>query len=120
MDRDTIRQRLLERKAEIEETVEAARATGQFDEMRDDTTGEFDPDDAADVGSETFEREQTFSIMVSAEERVREVEAALERLEKGSYGRCEMCNTEIPPARLEAKPEARFCVEHQDEISRVG
>ena len=39
-----------------------------------------------------------------------EVVGALERLEAGTYGRCERCGNEIAPERLEAIPTARLCV----------
>ncbi|MGH2927373.1 MAG: TraR/DksA family transcriptional regulator, partial [Solirubrobacteraceae bacterium] len=39
-----------------------------------------------------------------------EVEAAIDRLAKGSYGNCELCGQPISPARLEAKPAARRCI----------
>jgi hypothetical protein len=44
--------------------------------------------------------------------RLEEVEAALRRLERGSYGRCEQCGVELEDARLEADPLARHCGEH--------
>lgn len=40
------------------------------------------------------------------------VRHALARLEKGSYGTCEVCGTPIPEGRLEARPWATTCVRH--------
>ncbi len=45
-----------------------------------------------------------------------EVEHALAKLERGSYGLCERCGRPIPLARLRALPEARYDVEHQAEV----
>jgi hypothetical protein len=42
-------------------------------------------------------------------EAVREIDAALERLLKGAYGKCERCRKAIPVARLRALPATRFC-----------
>ena len=39
-----------------------------------------------------------------------EVEHALEKFDRGTYGTCENCGSEIPEARLEAKPAARLCI----------
>jgi RNA polymerase-binding transcription factor DksA len=39
------------------------------------------------------------------------VEAALERIEAGNYGNCELCGREIPKQRLDALPQAATCVE---------
>lgn len=43
-------------------------------------------------------------------EALRDVDAALDRIDAGEYGRCEDCGTAIPEARLTARPEARRCV----------
>lgn len=49
---------------------------------------------------------------------LREVEAALHRIETGAYGICQECEEPISIKRLDAVPWARFCVKCQDEISR--
>ena len=41
-----------------------------------------------------------------------EVERALAKLDDGTYGRCETCGEAITPARLEAMPATRFCIDH--------
>jgi DnaK suppressor protein len=46
----------------------------------------------------------------SAEQRRRDVDAALARLAEGTYGRCERCDARIPAARLLALPETRHCL----------
>jgi RNA polymerase-binding transcription factor DksA len=50
------------------------------------------------------------SSQVTAERGEAEVERALGKLEGGSYGVCENCGEPIAPARLEAKPAARHCI----------
>jgi len=45
-------------------------------------------------------------------ETLGEVAEAIGRLEKGSYGRCEVCGEAVEPARLEAMPATRFCIKH--------
>lgn len=67
----------------------------------------------ADLGTETFERERDLSLLDALERELRELETALERIDDGSYGICEACGDGIADARLEAKPAARFCVEHE-------
>jgi RNA polymerase-binding transcription factor DksA len=87
------------------------------DESEDDSTGELSHLDqhAADVGSETFEREKEFSILEEVEAEMADVERALRRLEEGTYGRCEVCRQAIAEERLEVLPAARFCLTHQSE-----
>ncbi|MEA2452811.1 MAG: DnaK suppressor protein [Actinomycetota bacterium] len=67
----------------------------------------------ADAGSETFEREKDMAIVSNLEEQISEVEAALKRLEEGTYGTCEKCGKPIGDERLEVVPTARYCVEDQ-------
>ena len=61
----------------------------------------------ADLGSETFEREKDLSILESLEDELAEVEAALRRLDEGTYGIDEVTGERIDPERLDARPEAR-------------
>lgn len=49
---------------------------------------------------------------------LREVEAALHRIEAGTYGTCQECEEPISIKRLDAVPWARFCVKCQEDISR--
>ena len=49
----------------------------------------------------------------AAQQRRRQVEAALSRVEEGEYGECLGCGEEIDPRRLEAHPDAALCVECQ-------
>jgi RNA polymerase-binding protein DksA len=67
-------------------------------------------DDQADAGSKTFEREQELSIANNRRDLMTQVERALERLDKGTYGRCESCSQPIPKPRLQAFPSATLCV----------
>lgn len=68
----------------------------------------------ADQGTETFEREKDLSLKLSAQEDLRQIEAALRRIERGSYGICERCGQPIGMARLEAVPWAVLCIACQE------
>jgi DnaK suppressor protein len=57
-----------------------------------------------------FEREQLAGLRAQAREQLRELDAALERVRAGNYGRCEQCGQPIGQARLTALPAARLCV----------
>jgi RNA polymerase-binding transcription factor DksA len=71
-----------------------------------------------DIGSEVFEHEKNVSILEQIDDQISEVDAALERLEAGSYGRCQACGEPIEPARLEERPYTRFCLEDQRRVER--
>lgn len=57
-----------------------------------------------------FERAQTLALLAQARLSLAEVIAAVERLDAGSYGRCEECGATISSERLAARPAARHCV----------
>lgn len=65
----------------------------------------------ADSGQVTAERGEVEALVGSLLETLREVEHALAKFEEGTYGKCEVCGSDIAPARLEAKPAARSCIE---------
>ena len=73
-------------------------------------------DDEHDPEGQTiaYERSQLAAITAQTRDRLDEVEAALERVSDGTYGRCEVCGEPIPLARLEARPAARTCVRHAE------
>jgi RNA polymerase-binding transcription factor DksA len=99
---------------------EREKLQGMVAELRTETrqeangqTGELSSYDQhpADLGSETFEREKDLSILESLEDELAEVEAALRRLDEGTYGIDEVTGERIDPERLDARPEARTNVD---------
>jgi DnaK suppressor protein len=67
----------------------------------------------ADTATELSDADREIAIIEAAGDQRAQVVAALARLDDGSYGRCVDCGREIPPARLEVRPEAARCVEDQ-------
>lgn len=65
----------------------------------------------ADSSQVTAERGEVEALAGSLRESLGDVEAALVKLDDGGFGVCEGCGQPIPPARLEAKPAARLCME---------
>lgn len=64
----------------------------------------------ADIGSEVFEREKDAGLLELYEFELEKVRDALERLEAGQYGICELCGKDIDPARLERMPHTTLCI----------
>ena len=64
----------------------------------------------ADVGTDNYENENILGLMDSERKILVEIYDALSRIEEGTYGICEGHNEQIPKARLEAIPWARYCV----------
>ncbi|MBY8870599.1 TraR/DksA C4-type zinc finger protein [Micromonospora sp. PLK6-60] len=57
-----------------------------------------------------FERAQVTALLADARRRLAELDAALDRLDAGTYGTCERCGSPIPAERLAVRPSARTCV----------
>ena len=68
-------------------------------------------DNFADSASATAERAETLTLIEQANQRLADVERALERIDDGLYGTCERCGKPIAPSRLEARPMSVRCVE---------
>lgn len=75
-----------------------------------------EPGDAQDLASDEARRTLALRRQQHEEARLREVEAALRRMDDGSYGTCEESGDEIPFARLRAEPTTRYTVEAQEQV----
>jgi DnaK suppressor protein len=74
--------------------------------------------DFEDTAVDFLETQQEQSIGVNERALLTEVEAALKRIEDGTYGRCVDCGKFIPEKRLEAIPWASRCVEDQAKLEQ--
>jgi RNA polymerase-binding transcription factor DksA len=120
MNSDEARSRLLTERVRIEELRGAAnRLTADAQEAteRELSSAEQHP---AELASETIGLEIDHSVLQHAELELEELEAAVKRVDSGSYGNCEACGKPISEARLEAIPTARFCVEDQAKQDKNG
>jgi RNA polymerase-binding protein DksA len=69
----------------------------------------------ADLGSETYELGRQLALDRHQDKQMKEVQVALERIEKGTYGYCESCGKAIEFQRLDAIPETSLCLECEEE-----
>jgi RNA polymerase-binding transcription factor DksA len=118
MNVDETRSRLLTERARIEELRQAAtrlRADAQEATERELSSAEQHP---SELASETIGLEIDQSVLKHADLELEELEAAVIRVDLGSYGRCEACGQPISEARLEAIPTARFCIDDQSKQDR--
>ncbi len=74
----------------------------------------------ADAGTDNFDRDFALSLLSSDQDAMFEIEEAIKRIEKGTYGVCEITAKAIPKARLDAIPWARFTVEAQAQLEKEG
>src|SRR5437660_4884095 len=72
----------------------------------------------ADAGSDAYDRDFALSLLSQEQDALYEIDQALKRIDLGTYGICEMSGKQIPRARLEAIPFARFTVECQSQLEK--
>ncbi len=115
---DIFRNRLNQERARIQgdlDNLDAEIATlGMGQQTEGGGAGNHLADDATDIA----EQERDLALIGTLQERMREVDRALERLEAGTYGICDNCNQPIPPERLEARPFSALCVNCQSLVDR--
>ncbi len=74
----------------------------------------------ADSGTDNFDRDFALSLLSSDQDAIYEIEEALKRIEKQTYGICELTGKTIPKSRLEAIPWTRFTVQAQAQLEKEG
>ncbi len=97
-ERARVEHRLASLTHDFSEVVAASRDTNADDEH--------DPEGATIA----FERAQVDALVRDARHRLEDVDAALRRLDEGTYGACDRCGRPIDPERLAVRPTARTCV----------
>jgi len=115
-DEAAARNRLESDRDRVSGLIENLRSEG-LDEEEADQVGDLShlPQHQADEGSEVFEREKDMAILEQLENELAEIEAALQRLDVGTYGVDEVTGDPIAPERLEAYPIARTNVDTEPE-----
>lgn len=100
------------RKTDFSEVLKSKRQEliGQLKELREDVRVEPVTDDEGGQASWAQMEHLAFASLEQGQKTLSEVEAALRRMDRGTYGVCESCGEEIPEARLRALPWARFCI----------
>jgi DnaK suppressor protein len=106
-----LRERLEKQRQEILDMYRQDVRAGQ--ESADDGT-----EDIVDRANNAYNRELMFSLSDSERQMVLQIEAALARMEAGTYGRCANCGNAIAIRRLEAVPYARFCIDCQEQAEK--
>lgn len=84
----------------------------QIEELSADGAAPDFDENFADSAQVTAEQVENRTLAASLQDQLTDVESALERIDAGTYGTCEVCEQPVAPARLEAMPSTRFCIEH--------
>jgi len=110
IDTERFRKRLLD---------DRARAQGALDYLHEDNPGSMEdetqeiPSDnhPGDVATITFDREVDYTLEENEERLLAEIDAALQRIDQGTFGICRTCGKQIGAERLEAVPYTTQCIE---------
>ena len=110
MDQQDARQQLEQMLREIDSAaaILAAEGAGESSEL---SHADQHP---ADTASEISDADDQANLLEHAADPRAQVEAALARLDAGTYGVCVVCGEQIPAARLEVRPEAARCIADQE------
>jgi len=80
------------------------------DSLKDHSKTTSIPTDMEELGSDNADQELTASLLGSDKDTLDQIDAAIKRIEDGSYGLCETCGMKIPKSRLDAIPYAALCI----------
>ena len=119
MDQKTLQElkdSLEKKKQELEKELE--KFAEKDEKLKGDWDTRFPRYDGGETGSAALEKAadevEEYSTLLSLEHnleiRLKDIDSALEKIPKGTYGKCENCGKEISLERLKIYPEARFCL----------
>lgn len=114
-DLEHFKAKLLEEKKDLEtELGEVAQKNPSLAQGWEATSGnmDVDPADENEVADKFEEYEGNKGVMEKLEKQLTEVNSALERIDAGTYGVCEICKKPIETDRLEANPSSRISIKH--------
>jgi RNA polymerase-binding protein DksA len=111
IETDRFRQTLLEERKRIEDAIEYLHSEnpGTLAEEVGDEAGM--DNHLGDLATVTLDREIDYTLEENSEHVLKAIDAALERIEEGTYGTCVTCGRPIGEERLEARPWADQCID---------
>jgi RNA polymerase-binding protein DksA len=112
IDTDHFRVQLLKERERVQSAVTHLHNDhqGRLDEDVEETSGPSD-NHIADSATATLDREIDYTLADNSGQVLSEINAALKRIEDGTYGTCRVCGKEIGAERLEAYPWASLCID---------
>jgi RNA polymerase-binding protein DksA len=119
IDTDRFRTELLKERERVQSAIENLREShpGTIDDETEEITGTSD-NHLGDAATATLGREIDYTLGENSGQVLSEIMAALERIEKGTYGTCTVCGGEIGEQRLEAYPWASLCIDDARKAER--
>lgn len=115
LDLDKFRKLLIAERERLE--LEHRVVSGELTEHNGDLA-DYDNHHPADAASETYERTKEYALNENFHDLLEQVSKAIQKLDDGTYGVCDLCEAPINPDRLKALPYATLCVDCQGKLER--
>ncbi len=107
------RKRLLKMREEVIKEVQNAEAASL-------ELGQDGVPDIGDMSSNTYSRDVLLNLSENQRQKIRDIDAALDRLAQGEYAVCVRCGDDISPRRMEVRPFSRYCIECKTDVEKFG
>jgi RNA polymerase-binding protein DksA len=110
VDTERFRTLLLEERQRVVDAIDNIHTEnpGSLGDETDEPT--YQDNHLGDIATATFDREMASTLEDNSTHVLNEIDAALARVEEGTFGMCKACGNPIDPERLEALPWATLCI----------
>jgi RNA polymerase-binding transcription factor len=118
VDTDLFKARLLEERQRVVDAIDNIHAEnpGSLGDETEELT--FQDNHPGDVATATFDREMASTLEDNSSHVLSEIDAALERIDAGTFGTCQACGGPVGEERLKALPWATLCIEDKRKQER--
>ena len=118
IDTEQLRQRMLEERQRVVDAIDNIHAEnpGSIGDETEETT--FQDNHLGDIATATFDREMASTLEDNSTHVLTEIDAALKRIDEGTFGVCTRCGKPISAERLEALPWATLCIDDKRKQER--
>ncbi len=115
LDTNHYRELLERNKAEISHTINLMKEndTAEQDKYSPSELSNYD-NHPAEMGTELYQTEHNNALKVHEEHLLKDIDDAISRIDKGTFGKCAFCGNDIGEERLEVIPYTRLCIECED------
>jgi DnaK suppressor protein len=113
IDTEKFRKLLEEEKARLESSARRLEHSGSIEDELGELSEDADDNHLGDTATATYDRELDEGLEAGVRQTIEEIDAALQRIEDGTYGICEVDGKPIGEDRLTAIPWTRYCLDNQ-------
>ena len=99
---------------------EREHTRAELENLREELRAEMEIEDVGEVASELIERDKMYSLTLSLERKLEDIDHAIKQAQEHGYGICEKCGKPIDPERLEIFPETTLCIDCKRERERLA